>query len=104
MTASEAAVAEFVVRGLTIRQIAARLKVSPRTVATRLDRVRDKLGIRSRAEIALWLAAQHTAGSDSYRFARFRCSRRVAGGAAAVAPVGLAEQARNRIPGSVFPA
>ncbi|MFD8396651.1 LuxR C-terminal-related transcriptional regulator [Streptomyces sp. NPDC059680] len=50
---------------MTDRQIATRLKVSPRTVATRLDRVREKLSIRSRPEIALWLEGQHSTGDDS---------------------------------------
>ncbi len=40
--------------GLTNQQIANRLKVSVRTVASRLQRLRDKLGLRSREDIAAW--------------------------------------------------
>lgn len=40
--------------GLTNQQIANRLNVSVRTVASRLLRLRDKLGLRSREDIAAW--------------------------------------------------
>ncbi|MFD5824760.1 ATP-binding protein [Lentzea sp. NPDC060358] len=40
--------------GLTNQQIANRLNVSVRTVAARLQRLRDKLGLRSREDIAAW--------------------------------------------------
>ncbi|SDJ87428.1 RNA polymerase sigma factor, sigma-70 family [Lentzea albidocapillata subsp. violacea] len=40
--------------GLTNQQIANRLNVSVRTVASRLQRLRDKLGLRSREDIAAW--------------------------------------------------
>ncbi|MFD4672115.1 ATP-binding protein [Lentzea sp. NPDC058450] len=40
--------------GLTNQQIANRLNVSLRTVASRLHRLRDKLGLRSREDIAAW--------------------------------------------------
>ncbi|MFE7134156.1 LuxR C-terminal-related transcriptional regulator [Streptomyces sp. NPDC057638] len=56
LTARESAVAALVAEGLTNRQIAARLGLSPSTVATHLDRVRDKLGVRSRTQIALRVA------------------------------------------------
>jgi DNA-binding CsgD family transcriptional regulator len=56
-------VAELVAEGLTNRQIAERLGLSPRTVATHLDRVRDKLGLRSRTRIALWAAGRTRDGS-----------------------------------------
>ncbi|WP_241741373.1 LuxR C-terminal-related transcriptional regulator [Streptomyces sp. L2] len=65
LTARETAVAELVARGLTNREIGTRLNVSPRTVDARLNRVRDKLGVRSRTEIAHWLARHHTTASNS---------------------------------------
>ncbi|WP_406364585.1 ATP-binding protein [Streptomyces sp. NBC_00645] len=58
LTGREFTVAELVAEGLTNRQIAAQLGLSERTVATHLDKVRDKLGLRSRTRIALWAAAR----------------------------------------------
>ncbi|PBC75351.1 putative ATPase [Streptomyces sp. TLI_235] len=63
LTGREFMVAELVAEGLTNRQIAERLGLSPRTVATHLDRVRDKLGLRSRTRIALWAAGRTRDGS-----------------------------------------
>jgi DNA-binding CsgD family transcriptional regulator len=48
----EFAVALMVADGLTNAQIARRLQISSRTVATHLERVRAKLGVRSRAQLA----------------------------------------------------
>ncbi|MER5717454.1 LuxR C-terminal-related transcriptional regulator [Streptomyces sp. NPDC002132] len=58
LTAREFMVVELVAQGLTNRQIADRLGLSIHTVATHLDKVRDKLGLRSRTQIALWVAAR----------------------------------------------
>ncbi|MEU1200036.1 LuxR C-terminal-related transcriptional regulator [Streptomyces sp. NPDC005813] len=58
LTAREFRVAELVAEGLTNRRIAECLGLSERTVATHLDKVRDKLGLRSRTRIALWTAAR----------------------------------------------
>ncbi|MFI5683100.1 ATP-binding protein [Streptomyces sp. NPDC051636] len=54
LTGREFMVAELVAEGLTNRQIAEKLDLSPHTVATHLDNIRDKLGLRSRTQIALW--------------------------------------------------
>ena len=54
LTAREFMVVELVAKGLTNRQIADELRLSAHTVATHLDRVRGKLGLRSRTQIALW--------------------------------------------------
>ncbi|MFJ4521913.1 ATP-binding protein [Streptomyces sp. NPDC088810] len=62
LTGREFMVAELVADGLTNRQIAERLGLSAHTVATHLDKVRDKLGMRSRTRIALWVAARTKAG------------------------------------------
>lgn len=56
LTGRELMVADLVAEGLTNRQIAHRLSLSMRTVATHLDKVRDKLGMRSRTQIAVWVA------------------------------------------------
>jgi DNA-binding NarL/FixJ family response regulator len=47
-----------VVQGLTNREAAERLFVSPRTVSTRLRHVFDKLKLNSRMELAV-VAARH---------------------------------------------
>ena len=51
-------VAKLVAEGLTNRQIALDLHVSAGTVAAHLDRIRDKIGLRSRTQIALWFVAR----------------------------------------------
>jgi predicted ATPase/DNA-binding CsgD family transcriptional regulator len=55
LTPRELEVGAFVARGLTNRQIAERLVLSERTVDAHLERIRNRLGVRSRAEIAAWL-------------------------------------------------
>ena len=52
MTASELAVARLVAEGLTNREVAERLFVSPHTVNSHLRHVFSKLGINSRVELA----------------------------------------------------
>jgi DNA-binding CsgD family transcriptional regulator len=51
LTASEERIARLVASGLTNREVAARLLISPRTVEATLARVYDKLAIGSRAEL-----------------------------------------------------
>jgi DNA-binding CsgD family transcriptional regulator len=51
LTAAEQRVADLAGSGLTNRQVAAALFISPRTVESSLARVYRKLGIRSRAEL-----------------------------------------------------
>jgi DNA-binding NarL/FixJ family response regulator len=50
-------VAQLAARGLTNREVAERLFVSPKTVEANLSRVYSKLGIRSRAELGRVMAA-----------------------------------------------
>ena len=52
MTAAELAVARLVAEGLTNREVAERLFVSPHTVNSHLRHVFSKLGINSRVELA----------------------------------------------------
>ena len=52
LTATETRVAELVARGLSNKEIAAALVVTPRTVEAHLTRIYAKLGIRSRVELA----------------------------------------------------
>src|SRR5262249_59266832 len=54
LTRREQDVAALVTQGLTNREIGERLRVSERTVEAHLDRLRTKLGVRSRAQVAAW--------------------------------------------------
>jgi predicted ATPase/DNA-binding CsgD family transcriptional regulator len=56
LTAREQQISALIARGLTSREIAAELVISERTADTHADRIRTKLGLRSRAEIAAWAA------------------------------------------------
>lgn len=57
LTPSERDVAQLAGRGLTNREVAERLFVSPKTVEANLSRIYSKLGIRSRAELGRVMAA-----------------------------------------------
>jgi DNA-binding NarL/FixJ family response regulator len=56
LTKAERAVAELVAEGLTSRQIAEQLFVSPRTVDAHLSHIFRKLEIASRAKLAALMA------------------------------------------------
>lgn len=58
----ETQVAKLVAEGLTSREIAERLFISERTAEGHVDQIRNKLGFRSRAQIAAWVAAQASVG------------------------------------------
>ncbi|MGV0853227.1 AAA family ATPase [Mycolicibacterium phlei] len=51
LTASEQRVAELVATGMTTKDVAAALFISPKTVESNLSRIYRKLGIKSRAEL-----------------------------------------------------
>jgi predicted ATPase/DNA-binding CsgD family transcriptional regulator len=53
----EVEVARLIAEGLSNKQIAARLFISDRTVATHVGHILDKLGFNSRAQVASWMAA-----------------------------------------------
>lgn len=54
LTEAERRVAELVATGLTNREVAAQLFISPKTVEANLSRAYRKLGISSRAELGAW--------------------------------------------------
>jgi predicted ATPase/DNA-binding CsgD family transcriptional regulator len=56
-------VAKLVAKGMTNRQIGERLFISSRTVDGHVERIRSKLGVRSRTEVATW-ALEHGLSSD----------------------------------------
>jgi DNA-binding CsgD family transcriptional regulator len=57
LTAREFEVARLVAAGLTNREIAARLGLSPKTVAAHIEHILTKLGAARRTEIAAWATA-----------------------------------------------
>jgi DNA-binding CsgD family transcriptional regulator/sugar lactone lactonase YvrE len=54
----EREVAKLVAEGLTSKEIGQRLFISERTAEGHVDQIRNKLGFRSRAQIAAWVAAE----------------------------------------------
>ena len=56
LSARERQVAALIAGGLSNGEVAARLGVSARTAESHAEHIRDKLGFRSRAEIAAWAA------------------------------------------------
>ena len=54
--------AALVAQGLSNGQVAAMLVISARTVETHVQHIMDKLGFRTRAQIAAWSAGQANAG------------------------------------------
>ena len=65
-------IGSLVTQGLTNRQIAERLVVSERTVDGHLERIRNRLGVRSRAQIAAWWVEQTSPKSPERRQAHSR--------------------------------
>ena len=57
LTAREREVAALIARGLSNRDIAARLVISARTAETHVQHIMAKLGLTARAQIAAWTAA-----------------------------------------------
>jgi two-component system NarL family response regulator len=51
LSETDVAIVRYVSEGLTNKEIAARVHLSPHTVKDRLDRIRETLGARSRAQI-----------------------------------------------------
>jgi DNA-binding NarL/FixJ family response regulator len=62
LTPRERDVAALVARGMTNRQIAADLVLSLRTVDTHVHHILEKLGLASRAQIAVWVTEQGLTG------------------------------------------
>jgi non-specific serine/threonine protein kinase len=56
LSTRERQIAELVAAGLTNRQVATRLHIALRTVEAHLETIRNKLGVRSRAQLAAWTA------------------------------------------------
>jgi DNA-binding NarL/FixJ family response regulator len=64
LTRRESEVAALIAQGLSNREIADRLVVSERTAEWHVARILDKLGMTTRAQIAVW-ADRHQAAVDT---------------------------------------
>jgi len=58
LTRRELEIAGLLARGMTTKAVAEQLSISPRTVDAHVHHIRNKLGLRSRAQVAAW-AAEH---------------------------------------------
>ena len=58
LTRRQREVADLVAQGMTDREIAARLVISPRTAESHVEQILTRLGFRSRAQIAAWTASR----------------------------------------------
>lgn len=57
LTARQQHVARLVAEGLTNREIAAALTITERSAESHVERIRDRLGFRSRSQLAAWYSA-----------------------------------------------
>jgi pimeloyl-ACP methyl ester carboxylesterase/DNA-binding CsgD family transcriptional regulator len=57
LTVRQQQVARLVAEGLTNRQIAAELVITERSAESHVERIRDRLGFRSRSQLAAWYTA-----------------------------------------------
>jgi DNA-binding CsgD family transcriptional regulator len=80
LTARELQVADLIADGLTNADIARNLGVSVRTVDAHVEHVRTKLGVRARAQIAVWARLEPLSQGPSARVgARLRLNGFAAG-------------------------
>ena len=62
LTPSEARVSAMLLNGMSNRDIAQKLVLSPRTVECHISRALAKTGCRNRLELALWMIRQPNDG------------------------------------------
>ena len=62
LTPRQMQVAGLVAQGMSNRQIADALVLSERTAESHVERIRDRLGFRSRAQVAAWYVASNAVG------------------------------------------
>jgi len=64
LTRREREIAELVAKGLSNKEIAGQLVISPRTAETHVEHILTKLGFNSRAQIATWVAEKPVTSSS----------------------------------------
>jgi DNA-binding CsgD family transcriptional regulator len=57
LTPRQREVAALIAEGLTNRDIGTRLTITERSAESHVERIRDRMGFRSRAQIAAWFVA-----------------------------------------------
>jgi len=57
LTQRQREVAALIAEGMTNREIAARLTITERSAESHVERIRDRMGFRSRSQIAAWFVA-----------------------------------------------
>ncbi|MDZ4361673.1 response regulator transcription factor [Hydrogenophaga sp.] len=62
LTVREAEILDFIAHGLTSKQIARQLNISPYTVNTHRDNLRRKLGVHNGAQLAYCQATRYSSG------------------------------------------
>jgi predicted ATPase/DNA-binding CsgD family transcriptional regulator len=67
LTRREGQVADLLADGLSNKEIAGRLVISPRTAESHVEHILTKLGVANRAEAAAWMATQRTPDQDPTR-------------------------------------
>jgi len=75
LTPREREVAILIAQGRTSREIADELVIAERTADTHADRIRTKLGLRSRAEIVAWVLSQGLLSGSNGRCVCPMCGR-----------------------------
>lgn len=65
LTSRELEIAELVAKGLSNREIAATLVISPRTAEKHVEKILTKLGLSSRTQVGVWVATGNAAGHQS---------------------------------------
>jgi non-specific serine/threonine protein kinase len=65
LTGREKQVAELIAKGLTNSKIAIQLNIADRTVDAHVEHIRNKLGLRTRSQIAVWTHERLANAEDS---------------------------------------
>lgn len=65
LTVRETEILDFIAHGLTSKQIARQLNISPYTVNTHRDNLRRKLGVHNGAQLAYCQATRCSGGSQA---------------------------------------
>lgn len=64
LTSRELEIAELVAKGLSNREIAATLVISPRTAEKHVEKILTKLGLSSRTQVGVWVATGNAAAQQ----------------------------------------